>query len=139
MLAAELEHGRHVELSPQGYITGVLSLDVPPGRWVLTCTVALVNDGTVAHDVDVWVGATGTPGSLTFAGPRSAQATVPPGGVASVSLGPFVAEVGPGGVGASLVAMRDTVEPGDTVLVLADTRLNNRAAPTGMLALGATG
>jgi hypothetical protein len=59
--------------------------------------------------------------------------------VASVSVGPFVAEIGPAGVTGQLLAMRqagDISDPGDVVLVVADTAVATRVGPTGILALG---
>lgn len=134
VITTELPYAGDVLISPQGFITSVLSLGVPPGAYVVDAQMALENRGANAHDVVVW--ANSVPPPLGFAGPRSAQVTLPPGGVATVTLGPFVAEIGLAGVTASLLAQRDDLFPEDQIWATEGTRLGNRAGATGLTLLG---
>ena len=135
-MAAELGYQDNV-LIPSDRLASVIQLDVPAGRWVVSATVSLGNQGASPHDVDVWIGA-GTPVG-SFAGPRSGHVTVGPGEVATVTLGPFVAVAAAGGSTAVVVAQRDATFPTDQVYALGDTGVMTRAGATGMLALGAAG
>jgi hypothetical protein len=133
VFTAELEYGGDV-LLPPGRLASVLVLDVPAGRYVVSATVALSNLGQTAHHVDLWFAA--LPSPLNIAGPRSAQVDLPPGGYASVTLGPVAATVGP--VTLNVIGQRDATNPEDPVWVNEGTGLVNRSGATGVLALGAT-
>lgn len=132
---AELPYDGDVQLSPQGFITEVLSLGVPGGAYVVTASMGLAN--READPLDVVVYATSVPPPLQFAGPRSGQATIPPGGAVTVTLGPFVAEVQAAGVVATLVAQRAPGPAGGGgVWATEGTQLGNRAGATGITLLG---
>lgn len=132
----ELPDENDVQLSPQGFITSVVSIGLPPGRFVVTATMALENRTTAAQDVAVY--GTSVPPPASLAGTRSAQVTIAAGGAVSVTLGPFVIEVGLGGVVGWLNAQRTPGQAGDGgVWATAATRLANRAGATGITALGA--
>lgn len=132
---AELPIDGDVLLSPQGFITAVLSMGLPAGRFMVTATMALENLGANPHDVAIY--GTSVPPPVTFTGTRSAQVTIPPGGIATVNLGPFVAEIGAAGVVAWLNAQRDSSYPDEQVWAREATRVGNRAGATGIAALGA--
>lgn len=141
VVAAELEHGRHVPLSVQGFITGVVSLELAAGRWIVSATVSLANRGDWPVDVDVWLSLVGGTGARSVYGPRSAHATVPAAGLVAVAVGPAVVDLA-GVVTGQLAAARaagDPANPDDVVLAMADTDVGGRAAPTGVLALGVNG
>lgn len=135
-MASELDYAQDVLLSSDRLVS-VVSLAVPPGRWVVSATVALGNKSTNPHDVDLWVGA--NPPPVSFAGPRSVHVSLGAGEVTSVTIGPFVAVVGAAGLTATVVSQRDPSTPTDQVYALADTGVMTRAGATGMLALGAAG
>lgn len=132
----ELPDEADVQLSAQGFVTGVLSMGLPPGRFVITATVALENRTAGPVDVAVW--GTSVPPPTSLGGTRSAQMTVPAGGAVSVTLGPFVIEVGLGGVVGWLNAQRPAGPSDDGgVWATAATRLGYRAGATGITAIGA--
>ena len=130
--AVELPWQGDVLIAP-GRISQILALDVPAGRYQASASVALVNRGAQAHQVDLWFGAGS--GGLTVAGPRAVQAWLEPGKVASVNLGP-VAVNATQDVAAYVVAQRDTVAPDDAVWALADSDLMTRAGATAMVVAG---
>lgn len=132
--AVELPFAGDVLLSPLGFITLVVELGLPGGRFVVSATAAVENRGANPHDVVVWMNS--VPPPISFAGTRSAQVTLEPGAAMSVTLGPFVAEIGLTGVLASLNGQRDSSYPEDQVWILEGTRLSNRAGATGFTALG---
>lgn len=131
---AELYPAPDVVVQP-GRLTNVLTLALPAGRYVVTASVAVVNRGDSAHDVDLWLNA--VPAPTEFAGPRSGQAALNPGRYASVTLGPVVLSVGGNGLALFVLAQRDTDAPTDEVAVTDGTQLLNRAGATALLALGA--
>ena len=132
---AELYPAPDVVVQP-GRLTNVLTLALPPGRYVVTASVAVVNRGDSAHEVDLWLNA--IPPPTEFAGPRSGQAALDPGRYASVTIGPVVFSVGGAGLSVFILAQRDADAPSDEVAVTDGTQLLNRAGATAMLALGAS-
>jgi hypothetical protein len=134
--AIELADENDVQLSWQGFISGVLSMGLPAGRFVVTATVALENRTDNAVDVAVW--GTSIPPPTSLGGTRSAQVTLEPGAATSVTLGPFVIVVGLGGVVGWLNAQRSVGASDDGgVWATAATRLGFRAGATGITAMGA--
>lgn len=137
VLAAELPFDGDIRLPPVGAAT-VLRLHVPPGRIVVSATVAVVNRGVNPHRVDVWM--TGQPPPRLIFGARAGQAWLGPGHVASITIGPAFADVDtPDGIDGVLVAQRDGTDPDDEVWVTEGTEMLNRAGATGILALVGVG
>jgi len=129
--AAELPFGGDVRINATP--TEVIRVDVPLGAYQGSATVAVANRDTAARRVDVWITATATAG-LRVAGPRAAQADIPPGGVATVALGPvFGAAEGPATV--LVVAQRDGPTAAE-VWATEGTELLNRAGATAILVWG---
>ncbi len=135
MHAVELPDEADVQLSWQGFISGVVSIGLPAGRFVVTATMALENRTTSAVDVAVW--GTSVPPPSSLSGTRSAQVTLEPGAATSVTLGPFVIDVGLAGVVGWLNGARSVGTEGDGgVWATAATRLGYRAGATGITAMG---
>jgi len=111
--------------------TMVLQLDIPPGRWLASATVALANYGDQGIQTDVWLTGTSSAG-LTVAGPRAAQVDLPAGEVASVALGPVFVDA-PGGVSGLVIAQ---AELSGYIVAREGTELLNRAGATGLLVWG---
>lgn len=129
--AAELPFDGDVKLSDLGFITNILELGIPAGAYVISATAAVENRGDTAADVVVWISS--VPPPLRFVGPRSTQVTLPPGAVATVSLGPCAAEVSAARVVGTLAG---ATESGADVWITESTRLLNRTGGTGLTAMG---
>jgi hypothetical protein len=129
---AELDHDGDVRVYPTPSL--VLGLDLPPGRYVASMTICLVNRSEAARTVDVW--ATAIPPPSALAGPRSTSVVLGPGGAASLTLGPVYIDLASPVTGA-LVAQHDGAIS-DVLFALSSTPFLNRAGATAMLALGVT-
>lgn len=128
----EVQHERDVRINNTP--TGVLRLELPSGRYVVTATVCVHNRDEVRHEVAIWFAPSGGTGPRSFHGPRSAYLVLEAGAAASVELGPVAVELG-GPTTADVVAQRDGANMGE-VWALEGTPLLNRAGATGVVALG---
>lgn len=126
----ELLYDEDVRIEPT--VTGILALDLPPGRYVVTATICIANRTDALRTVDVWLTAVPPPSSL--AGPRASTVALGPGGVASITVGP-VATITDRALAGQLVAQHDGTR-GEDVWALEGTPVVNRAGATAILALG---
>lgn len=133
--AAELPFDADIQLG--AFATNVLSLQVPPGAYQASASVALANRGDNAYRVDVWMTVLGSGGATQIGGPRASQILLQPNSTATLPVGP-VSGVFAGDQPATvqLVAQRDPLPPGAQVWITEGTDLMNRAGATGLLVWG---